>query len=264
MKQIALFFLMYFMLVPAAHSAEALSNAEATVRYEFSWGGISFGKIALEADETDATFNLRTLIKSKGVASIFVKHTSDTKVDGLKAGNEYLPQHYDANFQTRNKKKHINLTYDGTGSIIKEVSEPEDTDRPKVSAEEKSGALDPLALLLKIRRSLFDALAASEKTFKVKMYDGRRLTEVQVDITGFAERTIAEEKKKLIHVILTRKALSGYTDKELERMKDGVNSMHAYFSDDEQLWPLLVEVDVYFATMRGEFVKACAKLEECF
>lgn len=264
MKRFALIALMYVMLSPSARAAETLENVEATVRYEFSWGGIGFGKIALEADETDATFSARTLIKSKGLASMFVKHSSDTKMDGLKVGPEYLSQHYDANFQTRNKKKHINLTYDSAGNIEKEISEPEDADRPKVSAEDKAGALDPLALLFKIRRKLFDALAASEKTFKVKMYDGRRLTEVQVDISGLAERTIAGEKKNLIHVILTRKALSGYTDKELERMKDGINSMHAYFSDDAQLWPIMVEVDVYLATMRGEFTQACSKIEECF
>ena len=245
-------------------AAETLDNVEATVRYEFSWGGIGFGKIALQADETDATYSARTLIKSKGLASIFVKHTSDTTMDGTKSGATYLPQNYDANFQTRNKKKHIKLIYDGAGNIKEEISEPADTDRPKVSDKERSGAHDPLSLLFEIRRKLFDTLAASEKTFNVNMYDGRRLTKVQVDIVDLTTRSVAGEKKKMVHVIATRSALAGYTDKELERMKDGVNSMHIYFSDDAQLWPMLVEVDVYFATMRGEFTQACEKIEECF
>ena len=137
-------------------AAETLDNVEATVRYEFSWGGIGFGKIALQADETDATYSARTLIKSKGLASIFVKHTSDTTMDGTKSGATYLPQNYDANFQTRNKKKLIKLIYDGAGNIKEEISEPADTDRPKVSDKERSGAHDPLSLLFEIRRKLFE------------------------------------------------------------------------------------------------------------
>ena len=247
-----------------AFTAQTLDNAAVTARYEFSWGGISFGKIALSADETDSTYAMRTLIKSKGLASIFVKHTSDTKMDGTKSGATYLPQNYDANFQTRNKKKHINLKYDGAGNISREISEPVDTDRPKVSDKERAGAHDPLSLVFDIRRKLFDALAASSKTFNVNMYDGRRLTKVQIDVVDIVKRTVAGEAQNLVHVIATRAPLSGYTDKELARMKNGVNSMHIYFSDDANLWPLLMEVEVYFATLRGEFTKACDKIEECF
>lgn len=249
--------------LPAA-AVETLDNVAATVHYDFSWGGVRFGKISLEADETDATYSIRTLIKSQGLAAIFVKHSSDSKASGTRSGTAYLPQTYDTNFATRNKKKHVLLNYDGAGNIKEEIMEPADTDRPKVSEADRNGARDPLSLLLEIRHKLYDALANSEKTFKVKMYDGRRLTQVQVDIVDLVEKEVAGEKKKLVHVITTRSPLSGYTDKELDRMKDGPNSMNVYFSDDSQLWPMLMEVDVYLATLRGEFTKACSDIEACF
>ncbi len=258
-------FLISVLMIPVlASAAEPLAPYNAISRYEFSWSGIGFGKIAIRTNETPTSYDSRVLVKSKGLASLFVKHSSDTTLTGARAGVDYLPQVYETNFQTRNKKKYIKLEYDALGNVVKETSVPEDTDRPKVPQDQKAGAHDPLSLVFEIRRKLYDALANSQKTFSVLMYDGRRLARVQVDVANIVNRTVGGEKRRLIQVVASREPLSGYTEKELGRMKDAPQTLQIFFSDDANLWPMLMEVNVFMATLRGEWVKNCEAIEACF
>jgi hypothetical protein len=245
-------------------ATEPLGLYNTIARYEFSLAGIGFGKIAIGTNETDSTYDSRLLVKSRGVASLFVKHSSDTKLQGARTQTGYIPHLYETNFQTRNKKKYIKLEYDAKGNIGKETSVPEDTDRPKVPTDQKLGAHDPLSLLFEIRKKLYDALANSQKTFSVSMYDGRRLSRIQVDVIDIVTREVAGQKQRLIHVATSRAPIAGYTEKELLRMKDSPQTLQVYFSDDANLWPMLMEVNVFMATLRGEWVKNCDTIDACF
>lgn len=257
-------FLLFSVGAYTAYAQAPRADFAGIVRYEFTWSGIDLGKIALLAEETDQTYGMRTLIKSRGVVSLFVKHTSDTFMSGIKNASGYIPQTYETRLQTRNKKKHIKLGYDAAGQFETELSEPEDTDRPKVPAELKKDAHDPLASVFDIRAKLHAALQNSEKTFSITLYDGRRLSRIQVDIPAVVERQVAGTKQRVIHTIMTRVPLSGYTEKELESMKGSPNALHVYFSDDAKLWPLLMEVHVFMATLKGELTKTCDTIESCF
>ncbi len=231
-------------------------------RYDFDWNKIPLGALAIEGHETDTAYTLRTVIKSKGLVSLFAQHTSDTSVQGHKSAGRYLPTVYETNYQTRNKPKHIKIVSDGAGHIMQETIDPPDAGRPQASAGEKNAASDLLTTVFLIRARLGAALSGTNKRYDMDMYDGRRITHLHFEVIGKGTHAVHGKKRSTIHVLASRAPGSGYTAKELGRMKSEP-SMQIYFSDDAALIPLAMEID-YLGTIRGELVTPCAAtLEAC-
>lgn len=261
-------FLLCFVAVcaagPLACAQEVpLDSYNRIIRYDFEWNGIALGKIALEVSETDGAYAVRTLVKSRGVASFFVKHTSDSNVKGERSAAGYVPRTYMADVTTRKKNKKVLLEFDGSGLITKQENIPADTDRPKVKAQEMEGARDPLSTVLAIRKAVYDSIGSGKTSFDLHMFDGKRLFKLDMTIDNQVTKSIGGEERAVIHVIAARTPVAGFTEKELERAKEKEPPLNIYFSDDSALIPLAMDVS-FFGGVAGTAVKECATIAECF
>ncbi len=255
-------------LLPAALAAQEPFNHIA--RYEFDWNDLPLGRVAIESKETPESYSMHTLIKSRGMVSLFAKHSSDSSVTGKRNAERYFPTLYETNYQTRKKPKHIKITSDGEGHILQEVDEPADSDRPKIPEVEKAKAADLLTCIYLIRQGLANAqlvgarvpLKNGKPFYDIDMYDGKRISHLSFEVVGKENHRVNWKKRASIHIRASRSPGPGYTPKELGRLKDEP-SMDIYFSDDAKLVPLAMEVH-YLGTIRGQLVQECKTLQECF
>lgn len=223
--------------------------------YNFDFGSIPLGRLALSIDEDNGSYNERLLVTSAGLINIFTRHVSDTVAKGKVDGNEYHPAYYESYYRTKNKPRHIKLEFNHHGALITEINEPPEdhNDRPEVPHSLKDGSYDPLTGLLVLRSG------AQEFTG----FDAKRLYHVN---TGHcAKDTIFIEKKwqSASYCILSRTPLSGLTKKETKQYNEGEPPLKFYFSDDAHKIPLAVTMPVLFSQVRGLLVKRCEKWEDC-
>ncbi len=251
-KILALFFLISVKSAIAANAPESLHFIG---RYRFEWNGIPLGSVVLNIEETADSYSVRNQVASQGIINLFTRHSSDTTVTGKRAGNTYLPQHYESYYKTKNKPRHIRLVFDAKGAITEELNEPPENRkiRPEVPHALKDGAYDPLTLLMAIR-------AGNQKP---RGFDAKRLFEVKVVKGEKGKRRVYRDIYPVQPYALSRIPLAGLTDKEKKEFEQGEPQLMLYLSDDQRRIPLAVSVPAYFGQVRGALVRECATWEEC-
>lgn len=218
-------------------------------RYVLAFSGIPIGKVSVNLAETATNYSAKSDVGLTGLAKLFVQHTSATTSVGTGENYNFTNRVYETRYQTRKKPKYVKMVTKN-GVIAEEKVEPPDNRavRPAVSAADKKGAYDPLALALAIRDNLARCQNEGAKNFTLNYYDGRRLTAVNFAFLGAKTLRISGKKTPTLVLTATRKPLAGYTQNELDDIGPNDPTLNLYFSNDEQMIPLLLQVPLPFGT----------------
>lgn len=225
--------------------------------YEFTWTGIPFGKMRLDAKEGIDEYQISANVKLTGLLSVFVKHASQTSVSG--SARDFLkgPRTYESNYKTRNKPRRVKMVYDASGHISEHIIEPEAVraKRPEVPSAQKDRSLDPLTLMPQLRRRLAEALSKGEKEFQYPVFDGSRLMQTTYRIEGRQTLRIEGQKVPTTKVVVTRKPIAGYSKGELEDFQEGDPALMMFFSDLPELMPVKLRAEIAVGALEATRVR---------
>jgi hypothetical protein len=114
------------------------------------------------------------------------------------------------------------------------------------------------------RQKVKASLLGGETSFKLNIYDGRRLADLQFKISPSSKMQINGKDEDVIKVTFVRRPLKGFTGNELKRMSGEEPIFTTYVSNDEKLLPLKMDADAILGKAVLVFEKECPSLKECF
>lgn len=234
--------------------------------YDVSWSGIRVGGMVIDASEDADSYAMTLKMKSDGLAWVLTKHHSTTTVEGIRRGGRYLPQRFETWFTLRKKTRHIVLDYDRQGRLVHEINTPpEDPNKRKpVPLELKREVVDALSVFFVQRPLLYEALEQGKERFTLRMYDGRRLTDMNYQVKGRQHVDWNNRKTAAVVFALSRTPVAGFKKSELEDLQNKKDpAVTFYLSDDGTLTPLRIVIDASAGRFYGNFRQNCASAEAC-
>ncbi len=251
-------------LFAPVHAAEPARDLDFKGLYKCTMSGINFAKIGVHAEQDAHAYAMTADIMSTGIVNMFTKHSSHTTVDASGSNYTYSHINYETDYKTKNKKRYVNLIF-ADGKFKEEKLEPPENPakRPPVPLEQKQQAQDPLSALLQARQELFHALQSGAREFTIDVYDGRRLTKVDFTVVGDKVLKLSGAKVPVVEVTARRTFLAGFTRSEIADKDANEPALHIYFSNDEKLFPVRLQVQLFFGLMTADLIKACSGSESC-
>lgn len=252
--QLASLLLIVISLAAPAHALTAINEH---AYYRLEWNGIPIGRIRVDAEESGDSYSMVVDTKSKGVVSVFSPFRTVATISGSKQGNEYLPHSY----RTRSEKNDecedcgTHMSYSEEGLLTERVLVPPNLDpayRPIVDLKQASTGTDPITGYFRLREKLRRNIDQGMRTTTVRTYDGKRLADMTATTAERTEITIDDTKYPVIKTHLTRKPIAGYTQKELRKFKEGDPIITAYFSDDDAMQLLHLELELTLGNITME------------
>jgi hypothetical protein len=244
----------------------ALEPYISTGYYEVSWSGITVGGMVIDAREDADSYAMEVQVKSDGLAWTFTKHRSTTTVQGIKRNEEYIPRKFETYFSLRDDTRHIVLDYNTEGALIHEINTPPENrqKRPEVPLELKQHVIDALTPFFTQRTRVYEALRNGNDTFTLRMYDGRRLTDMHYFVQGRKQVEWNRQNVPVIHFNLSRTPVAGYKNSELKDIENNKDpSVSLYLSDDGRLIPLKIVIESSAGTFYANFKQECDTREAC-
>ncbi len=228
MKNLKVLTLLFLLL---AKPALALTPLDGTFHYTLAWNGIPMGRATLDAHQSNSEYLMEMRVKLAGIAKLIAKHKSTTKVEGKMAENMALAERtYRSDYTQKKTDKSIRLHY-ASGGILKAreiIPKDNPATRPPVPFTELTAVPDPLTFVHVVRKRVDEARTKDEKKFSLLLYDGKRLTKVDLTMLGVEEGSLK--------VGVKRTPLKGYTQKELKKFSEnGERAILLFFSNDERL-----------------------------
>jgi hypothetical protein len=111
---------------------------------------------------------------------------------------------------------------------------------------------------MKLRREVKAALAANKASVSFPVYDGLRLFQLQAKISGKnGLLQLDDHHFKSIELVLTRKPLAGYTQKELNKLKERAEPPVYVYLTADTLYPLGLKLQVFNAPLEGWLANPC-------
>lgn len=232
--------------------------------YEFRFAGLPFGKLGVEITQTDTEYSIAADVASTGIINLFTRHTSHSVVKEKRTAKSNEAVNYETYYRTKNKPRHVKLTY-SDGKITEEIVEPPENPakRLPVPAEVKNAATNPLSLILQMREKLAETQDNKEPAFSLNVYDGRRATKVDFTIKDQQTINVNGQKQPVTEVELHRQPLAGFTESELADYDPKEPTLRLYFTNDTRLIPIKAEVTVMMAPLTATLVKECGAEESC-
>lgn len=236
--------------------------------YTVSWGGISVGKLVMIASEDEKQFSLDAYVKTSGIVYAITRHESKTSTRGKvdRKAQRYIPTHYETVFKMRGKTRHIILDYDSKGRLKKEFNDPPEnrSARPEVPMNLKRTVVDALNPFFTQRPAIYKALKGHEKDFTLRMFDGRRLTDLHYHVVGRQWINQNDTQKPVIIFKLSSMPIAGYKKSELEDLKKETNpDISFYLSDDGLLLPIKLVIEASGGTFYANLTQQCRSVEAC-
>lgn len=240
-----------FSIAPEAHALTSLNQKS---YYRISWNGLTLGRIRITASEKDGNYNLLVDTKSKGIANVFSPFETIASAEGVREDGRYIPRRYysKAIRSDEGKNRQTEITYDSTGMILKRARTPLDDPswRPEVPIAEINRAPDPVTAFLQMRHQLMRNVGQGIRETTVMTYDGRRYAGFTVNAIQAGTTLIDGEMKPVVHTVITRQPINGYTPKEWKKFKKGDPTVYAWFSADEAFIPLKIEISLMIGVLR--------------
>jgi hypothetical protein len=258
-------FVILLLLLPYHASAdEGLTPIKFKGIYELSFAGLPFGKMGAELEEKPDYYSVTTDVTFTGLLKLIVQHMSHSNAQGAGRNFLYPDIVYETHYQTKKKKHYIKLTYTG-GVLSKEEQVPPDPPgkRPEVPMDMKKDAADPVSIILKARKLLWEARKKGVNNFSSKLYDGNRLMQVDFTIVGDANINYGNKSVPVIKVSARRTLLSGYTKSELSDYNPNEPPCYFFFTDDERLLPIKAQTMFLMSQVSAMLVKECLPDESC-
>lgn len=226
--------------------------------YKIYWSGLHVGNAYTEIIPTQEGYGMRLHMRSRGVAKLLTDWKGNSAASMYERDDKsFVPKRFLTAYENRKKPKRIELLFNKAGSVQKESVEPPDNrdKRPAVPAANKNGVYDPVSLIFAARHEVRKAIEAGKNTFTMKMYDGRRRTDLPFTILGMTE-------EGLIHISFTEIPVAGYTDREMKGVKDGERQISLYLSRHD-LFPVFVKGTSPLGSATIRYSKDCDSVAAC-
>jgi hypothetical protein len=245
-------------------AAENLTPLSEKLYYEAGFAGVLFGKIGIEIEQNPDKAKITCDIASSGILALFLKHSSHTTLEASGSNFTYPDRTYTSNYHTRKKARSVKLVYKNGKIETQHVQPPNDREkRPAVPESDINKAYDLMAFLLQMRKEIADARKSGKTAFSINSYDGRRLTQADFNIGEEKVLEIAGQKVNTLSVTARRKPLAGYSKGEIEDIEPNEPSMTIYFTNDDKLTPLRMEVPFMMQKISATLIKQCGPEESC-
>ncbi|MEJ0009416.1 MAG: DUF3108 domain-containing protein [Alphaproteobacteria bacterium] len=227
-------------------------NAEA--RYDVTFNGLTLGRIRVSYHETAFGYKIDVDTETHGIAAIVKSEHTDTVAEGTLRDGQYAPTRFEFK---GDKQRHATLAFDGEGHITGSSRTPQDDPkwRPPVPAEALAGVVDPATGFFVARRQLHDAMDSGGKEVTVRTYDAAHLTDLNVRAVSPADLVIMGKPQRAINLVIARKPVDGYTEKEKKRYAAGDPPIHFYLSADGRFFPLKVEAGMKWGVLSAELTE---------
>lgn len=257
-------FICYFLSVFPAHAGEYPQDFTFKGLYKVNFSGMLVGKIGVDFNQTANGYEATSDIVSSGLLKLFTQHSSHTTVKATGKNFTYGQIDYVTDYQTKKKKKHVDIHYENSAFKSENLVPPENpAKRPPVSLDLKNTSLDPLSSMFMTRAKLREALMAGQNEFTIKTYDGRRLTTINYSIISKKVLRLYGVKVPVVEVEAKRSLTAGFTKSELKDYDPDEPSLTMYFSDNDVLFPVRLELVMYMSTISVDLFKRCAEHESC-
>ena len=151
--------------------------------YSVSTSGIKIGELSWNLIIDQKNYSLEIKLNNTGFLSGLFSFKGSYITDGSIRGGSFFPNSYIQNWETRNKKRGVELFFKDN-KIIKLRQSPKEEEVQRISIEDLSGYYDPLTSILRLLKGLHES----------KTIDGRRIYTVSIN-----ENT--EQKNKRVYFI---------------------------------------------------------------
>lgn len=241
-----------------ALAAEPLQPLKLNARYRISWGGLTLGRIRIEAKEDATSYFMAIDTKTTGVGAIISGDRSlITSRGAVTKDFSYIPASYESKPLDGSDRTTVTLTYDAAGKITKRERNPDDDPnwRPRVPFEEINTAHDSVSAAFVLRRKLYEAMATGGKEVSTRTYDGARLANMKIARQADVTMDMMGKKQELVDVTIARIPINGYTPKELKKFKKGDPEIHLYFTNDSAFLPVRASANSGFGELSMTMVE---------
>lgn len=223
------------LLVPASGWAKGQDSFD--LRYAMYLGGFHVADARLVYDADPKAYRSELRVETVGLAEALARYRGRAWNEGKRAGPDGLrPRTYGFAQSTRRASRTADVTFDPkTGSAIDATSTKRGKpDRIEVPPKLWPGAIDPLSAFLRLRQALAEPRGEGE-TLSARVFDGRRLYDVELEVLGREESRIDGREVPVLRTELSIDPIAGFDDGDDEAFR-----MLALLSDDDALVPLQV------------------------
>jgi hypothetical protein len=234
-----------------------------TLRYTATWAGLPAAEIHLRLDEGNSDFRSQIDIRTEGVPRWFTRFKAHGISEGAVAADGLAaPRRYDAYYDLRSRKdKRISMHFLPDG--IAERGAEDSTEKPQIAIVNRTGVVDPLTALNRMREAIRTG-AAQRGNVVIPVYDGKRRFDVAERGLTHETVTVAGVAQRVFHLRLVLLAVAGFKDNDPEGTPDsGPRAMDVLFSDDGNIVPLRMEVQVGWFTMAVNLAQHCVAEAPC-
>lgn len=212
----------WFLIAPVVAGAEQLWSVHAL--------GIKVGELRLEVKEDTASYQLRSLFETTGVAGAVARIRFDIRSQGRREGDSYRPTTYRGDIDTGRRQSATSLEFSGPAP-----RKTQGIDAPAVPISDSAlkGAIDPMTMMWLVLRDRPEPCAMNGTQF-----DGTRLVAIRLI------RSEMDGERLVCHGEYHR--LGGYTAEELAEIT--VTPMIVTFERNGEDWRA---VQVWVRTRHG-------------
>jgi hypothetical protein len=247
-------------LQPPASGALAASEPPLTLHYTSRWAGLPAGEIEIRFEDRPGSYRSQIAIWTAGLPRWFTRFRGTAISEGgLSPLGLAAPSRYDATYDLRARKgKRVSVHYRQYGAETVAERGPEDSsEKFLLEPAQRSGVVDPLAALVRMREAIRTGLAQSG-SFTIPVFDGKRRFDVVERGMKRGILRLNGATRPVIYLDLALQPVAGFKDNDPEGNPDDTSrAMEAVFSDDAELIPLRLEVTIAWLTAVVELEGRC-------
>ena len=237
MKKLILLLLTLLPFSALAITPENVTPENLDLKYEAYWSGIKAGDMHVVIAEKPDSFNDTVDVNSVGVVQTITKYWNKDRVKGAIKNAKYVPEDYHSVWQQKkNTTQEIVVSYGKNGEVTEFANPAESRSKhPEVLAKDKDDTLDPVLAGITARvkvRQIIESKGKLPQKFSIKMFDGRRVSNLSFNIIGYQDRKIDGKVMKLLKITMDRVPLAGFNIKELSKLKEYDPVIDIYADDN--------------------------------
>lgn len=252
----------------APKKPERVPQVNVTRVYNIFWMGMHIGDLVAQVEELPkGLFRMESSMYAKGMIKKLTRFQgTSNSISVWQPDALVIPNDFTMEINYRKRGRMTRLHYDPEGNVIKESVVPPDNreKRPAVRKDRKKGAIDPHTMVLRAHQLIREGLKpGGKKEFALITYDGRKLSEMKFAIIGKTIWPAYDKEKQVYHIQMTRKALEGFTESELERIKSEDPVIDLYLEDNADMLPVGAVASAPIGSAFAVIGKECYSVKRC-
>lgn len=215
-----------------------------TLQYKAFWGGLPAANIVLTIDENKNNYKGTFHLQSLGLIKNLLKLKATAQSKGHVTKDKWQPQEYQSSTLNRKKEKKYFWKLDPASKIAKVPGNPGEEQR--VSVEQRTNVIDPLAALLNIRTLLKQKTALAVLNGKtLPVYDGRRRYDLTISNPRVETQRISSREVDVVALDLSVKPIAGFKGSDTDLWSK--TTIKAAMANDGTYVPLQIVADTPIA-----------------